>query len=107
MRESPGNTVGGKPGLDMVIFGDVGGIIEIDKVVLENLPVDHTGDKYQKQAYEELTGHNVSAVLSREQSYERWSCCDIQLQFGGFALLCDDSSWCPACCRALLKLFCA
>jgi hypothetical protein len=47
----PANTIYGETVLDMVVFGDVDGIIEIDKVVLENLPVDHTGDKYQKQAY--------------------------------------------------------
>ena len=67
----PANTIYGETVLNPVVFGNVKRVIKIDKLIIEDLPVNHTGDKYQQQAYYELTGHNVSVILYRDQGYER------------------------------------
>ena len=68
--ECPNYTIHGKPLLNMVILGNVKGVIEIDKLMIESLPVKRTGTEYQKYAYHEFAEHRVllSSVVVRPMS---------------------------------------
>jgi hypothetical protein len=47
LGESPGYTFRGKTLLDVAVLGDVEVVIEIDKLIIENLPIDSKDDTAQ------------------------------------------------------------